>query len=243
MNRQLRLLLLASCYFGLTSMAGCPNNVPAGQLTTVQGKVMNLRTGKPMTGIRMALATISQYPGSSGNYWNEADSTRTDLQGNYSFSFTNTYQLYYGVSCEGANDNTRIFRLDLPDSIITGYNPRSKRTIDLTIGSANTVNFKPSPRRVFAVQVLTRQTGYQYLSFNRLQKFPANNLSQTVYLYQSVPFYTGEAQNFYNRPGILPVATFSRTTASGATQDTLVSIKARTSLSGDTVRATLTFVR
>jgi hypothetical protein len=238
MTYQLRLPLLAVVLFCLTSMAGCPNNVPAGQYTVVKGTVTNLRTGRPMPGVLMTIGTDNR---GSGSYYDEGDSVRTDLQGNYTLIFTNAPELYYGICCEGANDNRRIYRLDLPDSIIPSSNPHSWRRMPIVIGSPNTINFRPSPCRVFAVKVATRVTGYQRLEFNRLQKLPADNQTRTVYLYVSVPFRTGFPQFFYQKPSVPPFVEFSRTLPNGVTQDTLIQVKTSTPLTGDTVQASLQF--
>lgn len=235
--------LLGVALFCLTSMAGCPNNVPAGQTTTVQGRVVNLRTGQPMAGVRLALTTAGGFPVAMGGYLQEADSTRTNLRGEYSLSFVNQQGLYYGISCEAGDAYSRRIRLDLPDSLVKNGSPQSLRNIDLVIGQANTISFRPSPRRVFRVQMATRTTGYQRLRFDYVLTLPADNQTRTVYLYQPVPFYTSAPQDFYNRPSTLPLATFSRTLASGVVQDTTVRLSASTPLTGDTVRAALTFGR
>jgi hypothetical protein len=240
MTYRLRLPLLAVVLFCLTSMAGCPNKEPAGQFTVVQGTVTNLRTGRPLPGVRLALASNDRSPRS---FYTIEDTTLTDAQGKYALGFTNVKGLYYGINCEGPNDNDRPFKLDLPDSTDQYSSVYNLRTASLVLGRTNNVNFRPSPRRVFQVQVATLATRYQQLRFDWQHVFAADNQTRTVWLYQSVPFYKGVPQNFYNRPGTVPRAIFSRTLANGITQDTTVLTQASTPLTGDTVRVSLRFGR
>lgn len=243
MNRQKYLPLLGVALFCLTSMAGCPNVEPGGQLTEVKGQVINVRTGKPLGGVRILLASKETYP---ALYLRGVDSTQTDPQGNYQLSFTNEYGLYYAVSCEGVPDYARLaaYRLDFADSAyfeptFNSYTTKNLRTVDLPLGQKNTVRFRASPRRVFAVQLATRQTGYQRLILPGLGLLPADNQSRLVYLYQSLPLVAGKFPYFYGYAGTPPAVVFSRTLAGGATQDTLVRVKPSTPLTGDTVRASL----
>jgi hypothetical protein len=97
MTCQRLLPLLAVALFCLTSMAGCPNVEPEGQLTTVKGTVTNLRTGRPLAGARMVVVSASS---SFKTYLDVVDSAQTDSQGQYTFSFTNQKGLFYAISCE-----------------------------------------------------------------------------------------------------------------------------------------------
>jgi hypothetical protein len=240
MRYPLRLPLLGVILFCLTSMAGCPNTEPAGQFTVVQGALVNLRTSQPLANVRMALVSNGQRPG--GYYFIE-DTVRTDAQGKYALSFSNKKGLYYGISCEGPTDDARPFRLDLPDSTDKYSSLYNLRTVNLVLGRTNTVNFRPSPRRVWRVQLATRATGYQRLRFDWRQSLPADNQAQLVWLYLAVPYSKGFPQDLYNKPSTAPQAIFSRTLASSITQDTTVQVQASMPLTGDTVRATLTFGR
>lgn len=247
MSHHKYLPLLGVVLFCLTSMAGCPNKEPAGQLTVVQGRVTNVRTGRPLPAVRVAL--VSNKLGTR-SYYQLEDTVRTDAQGAYALSFSNKQGLYYAMSCEGVANSPDLlaYRFDFADSVyfepvFNSYITINQRTVDLTLGQKNTVNYRAAPRRVFAVQLATRQTGYQRLQLPSLDPLPADNQNRVVWLYQSVPVYAPTQQNFYDQPGKLPYATFSRTLANGLYQDTVVQVKASTPLTGDTVRATLAFGR
>lgn len=247
MTCQRLLPLLAVALFCLTSMAGCPNKEPEGQLTVVQGKVTNIRTGRPLAAVRVAL--VSNNLGTR-SYYQLEDSTRTDAQGAYALSFNNKQGLYYALSCEGPGQYPDLlnYRLDFADSayfqpVFNSSTVQSLRTIELALGRQNTVNYRASPRRVFAVQLATRQTGYQNLRLANQQTLPADNQNQLVYLYQPLLIFASTQRNFYDQPGTPLYATFSRTLASGVNQDTTVQVKTSSPLTGDTVRATLTFGR
>lgn len=248
MRFPLRLSLLAVVLFCLTSMAGCPNKVPAGQFTVVKGTVTNLRTGRPLPGTRVAVFSADD---SRRQYFDLVDTVHTDARGTYALSFTNKKGLYYAVDCGQLNSFTyKPFwqpRLDFPDSVVsTAGNFLLLGTKDLVIGQTNVVNFRPSPRRVWQVQVTTLTTGYQNLSF--LQQYyntapgPADKQQRVVTIYQPLPFTTAAPQNFYTTPGVPPKAQFTRFVA-GAAKDTLVQLVPTTSPTGDTVRATLKFGR
>lgn len=244
MRFPVRLPLLAVVLFCLTSMAGCPNNVPVGQFTVVKGTVINLRTGRPLPGAQMILTSTPNY---RGPYMGLLDSVLTDAQGQYTFSFTNQKGLYYAVSCEQPYAQYTN-KLDLPDSlagnllVLTGDQRRAQ---DLKLGTTNIATYLVSPRRVVQISVTTRTTGYQKLVFlpNNLY-LPADNQSRTVYLYQPVqPLTRQNPQAFYKQPTAMPTARFLRNQGSSAYQDTTLQVKASTPLTGDTVRATLSFGR
>jgi hypothetical protein len=243
----LRLPLLAVVMFSLTSMAGCPNKEPEGQFTVAKGVVINRRTGRPLPGVRMAVVSA---PSTLKQYQELVDTVLTDAQGQYELGFTNKKGLFYAIDCgqlEAYSYSTRRqTRLDFPDSLsaTTGGSYPSLAMRDLVLGRTNNFSFRPSPRRVWQVQVNTLTTGYQTFYF--AQKYlvapggPADNQHRLVTIYQSVPFTTAAPQNFYQTPGVLPVAHFTRPTPT-ITQDTLVQLVPSTSLTGDTVRATLKF--
>lgn len=248
MHYRLRFPLLATGLFCLTSMAGCPNKVPAGQFTVVKGVVTNRRTSRPLPG---ALVAVLSADDSRRQYFELVDTVHTDARGTYALSFTNKKGLYYAVDCGQLSSYTyKPYwqpRLDFPDSVVsTAGSFLPLGTKDLIIGQTNVVNFRPSPRRVWQVQVTTLTTGYQNLSF--IQQYyntalsPADRQQRLVTIYQSLPFTTAAPQNFYTTPGVPPKAQFTRFVA-GAAQDTLVQLVPTTSPTGDTVRATLKFGR
>jgi len=227
-------------------MAGCPNNVPAGQFTVVQGTVTNLRSGRPLPGVRVAVVSADN---SRRQYFDVVDSVHTDARGAYALSFTNKKGLYYAIDCGQTNAYSYHSywqpRLDFPDSVVnTTGSFLLLGTKDLVLGQTNVVNFRPSPRRVWQVQVNTLTTGYQNLYF--IQQYistpsgPADNQQRLVTIYQSLPFTTAAPQNFYQTPGVPPTAHFTRIVA-GTTQDTVVQLVPTTPLTGDTVKATLKF--
>lgn len=246
MRFPIRLPLLAVVLFCLTSMAGCPNNVPAGQFTVVKGTVMNLRTGRPLAGARMAIFSADN---SLRQYFDVVDTVRTDARGAYALSFTNKKGLFYAIDCGQLNvDFLNPYwqpRLDFPDSVVSTPGIfLLLGTKDLVLGQTNVFNFRPSPRRVWQVQVNTLTTGYENLYFAQ-QYFSgfsgsADNQHRSLTIYQSIPFTTATPQNFYQTPGVLPTAHFRRP-ASSTTQDTLVRLVPITPLLGDTVKATLKF--
>ncbi len=248
MTYQLRLPLLAVVLFCLTSMAGCPNKEPAGQFTVVQGQVVNIRTGRPLPGVLVLLAADNR---GTSSYNQIEDSVRTDKQGSYALSFTNKATFYYAVSCEGTFNYPFYppYRLDFADTTyqkppFTGTFTTNLRTIDLALGKKNLVKFRASPRRVFRVRVTTRATGYNQLVItNDLPPRPADNQRFTVLLYQVPPFFASTSQQFAQVPGPLPGISFTRQAASGARQDTLVRVVPTTSVTADTVEATLQFGR
>lgn len=249
MHYPLRLPLLGVILFCLTSMAGCPNNEPDGQFTVAQGYVINRRTNRPLSGIRMAIVSA---PTTLRYYDSILDTVLTDSRGHYALSFTNAKGLFYGINC-GVLDtynNLRPTTLDFPDSLINGLRGYpSLATVDLTLGRTNNVKFSPSPRRVWLVQLTTLNTGYERLYFvpllgqSSIQALPANNQRRQVVLYQSVPFTSDAPQNFYQLPGVALNGRFFTELATGGTRDTLVQLKPTTPLTGDTVRATLSFGR
>lgn len=227
-------------------MAGCPNKVPAGQFTVAKGTVTNLRTGRPLPGVRVAVFSADN---SRLQYFDVVDTVRTDARGAYALSFTNKKGLYYAVDCEQLNTDTfgpyRQPRLDFPDSVVsTAGDYLLLGTKDLALGQTNVFNFRPSPRRVWQVQVNTLATGYQNLYFAQLYysapSSPADNQHRLVTIYQAIPFTTAAPQNFYQTIGVRPTAHFNRP-APGTTQDTVVQLLPTTALTGDTVRATLKF--
>lgn len=244
MAPQRYLPLLGIALFCLTSMGGCPNVEPAGQLTTAKGTVINLRTGRPAPGARMVLVSASS---SLKTYLELVDSVLTDSQGQYAVSFTNAKGLYYAISCERPYEQYTN-RLDLPDSLagtqllVAGD---QRRTHDLKLGATNVVNYQVAPRRVVQVQVNTRSTGYQQLVFlPNYVYLPADNQLRTIYLYLPVtPLSQQNPQAFYQQPSVLPTACFLRNRSTAAYQDTTIQLTASTPLTGDTVRATLTFGR
>jgi 5-hydroxyisourate hydrolase-like protein (transthyretin family) len=247
MTYRLRLPLLAGVLFCLTSMAGCPNKEPAGQFTVVQGHVLNIRTGQPLPGVLVVLASDDR---GTSSYNQVEDSVRTDKQGSYALSFTNKATFYYAISCEGPSyPFYPLYRLDFADSTyqkppFTGTVTTNLRTIDLLLGKKNQVKFRASPRRVFRVRVTTRNTGYSQLVIdNNMPPRPANNQLFTVLLYQPPTFFVSTSQQFAQQPGPLPGIFFTRLAASGARQDTLVRVVPTTSATADTVEATLQFGR
>lgn len=244
MTYRLRLPLFAVVLFCLTSMAGCPNVEPAGQLTVVKGTVVNLRTGQPLSGAKMVLASSLS---SSKVYTAISDSVVTDSRGQYTFSFTNEKGLYYAISCErpyGDYSN----RLDLPDSLVgtqVVLAGDQRRVQDLKLGTTNVANYQVSPRRVVQMQVNTRLTGYQRLVFvpNSIY-LPADYQLRTIYLYQPVKAVSRlNPQAFYQQPSAVPTARFLRNQGTAAYQDTTVQSIASTPLTGDTIRAMLRFGR
>ena len=244
MNHQRYLPLLGVALFCLTSMAGCPNVEPAGQLTTVKGLVINLRTGQPLAEANMLLVSA---PSSLKTYLDIVDSVQTDAKGQYTVSFTNKKGLYYAVSCERPYEQYTN-RLDLPDSLAGSqlvFTGDQCRVVELKLGASNTASYRVSPRRVVQLQVATRFTGYQKLVLMPVRReLPADNQLRTVYLYLPVqPVSQQNPQAFYQQPSVAPTAVFLRNQGTATYQDTTVQVKPSTPLSGDTVRATLTFGR
>ena len=244
MTYRLRFPLLAFVLFCLTSMAGCPNVEPAGQLTVVKGFVVNLRTGRPLPGAKMMLASSLS---SAKVYTTIIDSVVTDSRGQYTLSFSNEKGSYYAISCEqpyGDYSN----RLDLPDSLVGTHLVLAgdqRRVQDLKLGTTNVANYQVSPRRVVQMLVNTRLTSYQRLVFlpNTIY-LPADYQSRTVYLYQPVKSVSRlNPQAFYQQPSAVPTAKFLRNQGTAAYQDTTVQPVASTPLTGDTIRAAIRFGR
>ncbi|MGI4872432.1 MAG: hypothetical protein ACRYFX_14790 [Janthinobacterium lividum] len=243
--------LFAVCLFCVAMIGGCPNNEVAGQFTIVKGTVLNRRTGKPLPGVRVAVVSA---PNSLLYYDAVVDSVLADARGQYALSFTNKKGLFYAVNCGGLDTywNNRPLYLDFPDTIINGTrgsSPRLRATIDLTLGRENTITFRPSPQRVWQVQVTTLTTRFQNLYFSVPSSYfhsslgLADNQRRTVFLYQAVPFVSTGPQYFYQTVSPSPVAHFTRTLATGTSQDTTVQLTPTAALTGDTVRATLKFGR
>lgn len=244
MSHQKYLPLLGVALFLLTSMAGCPNVEPEGQLTTVKGTVTNLHTGRPLAGASILLVSA---PSSLKTYLDVVDSVQTDAKGQYAVSFTNKKGLYYAISCERPYEQYAN-RLDLPDSlagsqlVISGD---QRRAVELKLGASNTASYRVSPRRVVQLRVATRFTSYQKLVFMPVRKeLPADNQLRTVYLYLPVqPVGQPNPQAFYQQPSAVPTAIFLRNQGTKDYQDTTVQVKVSTPLTGDTVQATLAFGR
>ncbi len=97
-----------------------------------------------------------------GVYIGIVDTVLTDVQGQYTFSFTNQKGLYYAVSCEQPYAQYTN-KLDLPDSLAGSQLVLAgdqRRVQDLKLGTTNIANYWVSPRRVVQMRVTTRTTGY-----------------------------------------------------------------------------------
>lgn len=232
-------LLFLTSGFCLTCLVACENNAPADQLTVVNGTVTSADTGRALAGVLMAVESFARgFSGATG-FTPTGDSLRTDAKGHYQLSFHNRKGLYYAISLEpfiAPASGTFYYRprydfVNSPSSSnIAGVGPGS---YELTLGRANTVDFKPNELRTMAVRIRSRNTGYQRLNFN-YQTLRGNNLDTLAYV-----------RNFYVPPGGVKFHYYSANAVGGLAKDTAVAlvIQNPAALAPDTLRATLTFVR
>lgn len=227
-------LLLLTSFFCLTCLVACENNAPPDQLTVVNGTVTNADTGRPLAGVLMTIGSFQRGLGGRPYPMPTGDSVRTSAQGKYELSFRNKKGLYYAISLERYN---KVNYLGVPRYAFDDKQPvdpiLAAGNWEVTVGKANTVDFKPSELRTVAVRIRNRNTGYQQLYFD-YRTIRGNNLDTLAYL-----------RGFY-----LPAAgvkfRYSNVNAAGQlTKDTLVALVVQnpTAPAPDTLRATLTFVR
>ena len=214
----------------LMGLSAHDNDAPAGQLTEAQGTVLNAETGRPIAG--MLLSVRSHDSQNPSNAVRAADSGRTDAQGRYRLRFHNKAGLYYRVCV----DYPLAGKMDAPPARYWFANPDdSAYDRDLTLGRANTVNFRPGERHTIAVRVHNRRTGYQYLQMPDGYELPLNDRDTTLHLtYYALPA-EGIKLSYYKHHVIedLPA------------DDTAVALVLQNPAARfpDTVRATLTLVR
>ena len=208
------------------------NNAPAGQLTVAQGTVLNAETGRPIQGM---LLSVRSYTGHDpANAVHATDSGSTDAQGRYRLRFRNRAGRYYRVvvdyplaesSSNGLFTPTRYWFAN-PDD--TAYER------DLTLGRANTINFRPGERLTVAVRLHNRRTGYRFLQMPDGSALPLSDRDTTVYLtYYELPA-EGLKLNYIQQEG-----------EDSAVGDTAVALVLQNPAARfpDTIRATLSFVR
>lgn len=235
----MRLSLLLTSLFCLTCLVACENNVPADQLTVVQGAVIEADTKRPLA--NELLAVESYVVGFGGpRYQPLVDSVRTDAQGKYEFHFYNKKGLYYLVSfapplyLKPAALSRYTFLPMTQASEIGPSNDPSRRY--LTLGAGNVVNFTPNELQVIAVRIRNRNTRYQRMYWESTF-LRGNNLDTTAYLHQ----YLKPANGYFGY-----TVGYQRVNAMGTlVKDTAVALVVQNpaALPPDTLRATLTFVR
>ena len=158
------------------------NDAPAGQLTEAQGTVLNAETNRPIAG--MLLSVRSHDGHDPANAVRAADSGRTDAQGRYRLRFRNQAGRYYRVCVDYPEAG-----FSAPPARYWFANPDdSAYERDLTLGRANTVNFRPGERHTIAVRVHNRRTGYRFLQLPDGDELPLSDRDTTLYLtYYALP--------------------------------------------------------
>lgn len=234
----LRWLLLAA---GLPGLAACDNNVPAGQLTVVQGTVTNAETGQPLPGVLLAVQSYSHsFNGHSTDEQLTGDSARTDAQGKYQLSFYNTKGRYYTIS----------FNPEVPGKPYSPHyalrshpvNTTSPSSIpdaqDLTLGQTNTADFAPDVLNVVAIRIHNRNTHYRWLQLGYLY-LNGTHLDTLAHYYTYYPSQPAPklAFKYFNYNLASPYAQILN--------DTTVAVRVQNPAARypDTLRATLTLVR
>jgi len=232
----MRLLLLSSVSaFSLTCLVACQNTADPDQLTVVQGTVTSADSGRPLAGVLMTIESFGRgFYGATG-FMATGDSVRTDAQGKYQLSFRNKKGLYYAVSVDNLPYANTFY---LKYQFVTNQNSGNVATVgpgtyELTLGQANTVDFKPNELRTVAVRIRNRNTGYQRLDFN-YRNLHGNSLDTLAYI-----------GSFYLPPTGVKFRYYSMNAAGTIIKDTAVALAVQNpaALPPDTVRATLTFVR
>ncbi|MGI4831903.1 MAG: hypothetical protein ACRYFK_00395 [Janthinobacterium lividum] len=206
------------------------NDASAGQLTVAQGTVLNAATGRPIPGM---LLSVRSYSGRDlSNARRAADSGRTDAQGRYRLRFRNQKGLYYRVCV----DYPSVREVDAPPARYWFANPDdSAYERDLTLGRANTFNFRPGERHTIAVRVHSRRTGYRYLVMPDGYELPVSDRDTTIHL------------TYYALPAVGIKLSYSKhhVIEDLPADDTAVALVLQNPAARfpDTVRATLTFER
>ena len=164
------------------------NDAPANQLTVVQGTVTDGDTGRPVPGARLAIMASRPH---TNEYDETGDSTRTDAQGRYRLRFRNRPALYYRVYFDTEipnemSDDARYAFAEADYQSLT--NPGSQDNMsaterNLTLGSVNTVDFRPSERHTIAMHTHNHnRTGYQFMQLPSGYQVHLDNRDTTIYL-------------------------------------------------------------
>lgn len=171
------------------------NDVPANQLTVVQGTVTDRNTGQPVPGV--LLSVTASVPNTMDEYQATGDSVRTDAQGKYRLRFRNQKGLYYRVyfdiqQRDDSSDDARygFAEEDYQSLLKVGSQDNLSATErNLTLGRVNTVNFRPLEVHTIAMHTHNHnRTGYQYMQLPSGYQELINNRDTTIYLtlYQSL---------------------------------------------------------
>lgn len=204
------------------------NDALAGQLTVVQGTVLNAETRQPIPGL---LLSVRSYTGiNPANAVRATDSVRTNAQGRYRLRFRNQKGLYYRVVVDYPPGD-----FSAPPARYWFANPDDTAyERDLTLGRANTVNFHPGERHTIAVRLHNRRTGYRFLQMPDGYELPLSDRDTTVHLtYYELPA-AGIKLHYRKRSG-----------EEGEVDDTAVALVLQNPAARfpDTLRATLTLGR
>lgn len=173
------------------------NDVPANQLTVVQGTVTDAYTGRPIPGV---LLEITASKPNSLDYQATSDSVRTDARGHYRLRFRNKQGLYYRVyfDCHrpdtSSDDDRYTFAEEDYQSLVEpgSQDQLSATERNLTLGSLNTINFRPRERRTVAMHTHGHsRTGYQFMNLPSGYQVAINNRDTTIYLTIDSPLAQG----------------------------------------------------
>ena len=231
-------VLAATSLFCLTLLTACENNAPPDQLTIVQGTVSSADTSRPLPGVLMGVESYQAGMLGMTSYQPTGDSVRTDAHGQYQLKFYNKKGLYYVVSLEPEAyfTNRSPTPLAFPNATQSPnpVGPEGHPDLgSLTLGTTNTIDFKPNELQHMAVRIRNRNTGYQLLSW-QYKNLHGNNLDTTAYLDVYHPLAAGKTIGYrkLNAAGMV-------------VKDTAVALVLQNpaTLPPDTLRATLTFVR
>jgi hypothetical protein len=216
------------------------NDVPANQLTVVQGTVTDAYTGRPLPGVLLRITASVPH---SLDYLATSDSVYTDAQGHYRLRFRNKEGLYYRVyfDCHRPDTSFDDDRYGFAEADYQSLNePGSQDNLsaterNLTLGGLNVINFRPRERRTIALHTHGhRRTGYQFMQLPSGYRVPIDNRDTTIYLTIDTPLTQAIKIRYTDYHG--------QRVGMGDTAVALV-LQNPTARFPDTVRATLTLVR
>lgn len=164
------------------------NDVPAHQLTVVQGTVTDAYTGRPVPGVLLRITTSVPH---SLDYVATNDSVYTNAQGHYRLRFRNKEGRYYRVyfDCHRPDTSSDDDRYGFAEADyqsldeLGSQDHLSATERNLTLGRLNTIDFRPRERRTIALHTHGhRRTGYQFMELPSGYRVPIDHRDTTIYL-------------------------------------------------------------
>jgi hypothetical protein len=164
------------------------NDVPANQLTVVDGTVTDAYTGRPVPGVLLRITASVPH---SLDYMPTSDSVYTDAQGRYRLRFRNKEGLYYRVyfDCHRPDTSSDDDRYGFAEADYQSLSePGSQDHLsaterNLTLGRRNVISFRPHERRTIALHTHGhRRTGYQFMQLPSGYQVLIDHRDTTIYL-------------------------------------------------------------